>query len=271
MARTSFSGRTVMITGASCGIGAELARVFAAERARVALVARRADRLATLAGELADSGAPPPHVCVADLADPQACERVVAEVEAALGPIEVLVNNAGLGELGTFVQTDPDALQRMLDVNIAALTRLTRRVLPGMVERRAGWILNIASVAGFHPIPLMGVYAASKAYVISFSEMLHYETRPHGVHVCCVCPGTTDTEFFHRGGFEVHAGRIARGAVPVSRVAQTALAALQSGRMTVCCGFGARLRTWILVRCLPRRWVVDLVGSAVGVLRKPPR
>ena len=266
MARGFFADRTVLITGASSGIGAALARLFAADGARLALAARREDRLRALAQEIQQPGRPSPLVLVADLSDAAACDALCAAALRELGRVDVLVNNAGLGELGPLVELDPAAVQRMIDVNITALTRLTRALAPAMAARREGWIMNVASAAAFQPMPLMGVYAATKAYVLSFSESLHHELRSHGVRVCCACPGTTRTEFFERGGFERHHAKINRMAMPVEKVASMAYDALARGRMTKVTGLSTALQVW-LPRLFPRRAVVSAVGYALSKLR----
>jgi short-subunit dehydrogenase len=240
--------------------------------ARIALVARREDRLGALAGDLAPilatAGAPPAFVHVADLADPLACDAAAARVEGALGVVDVLVNNAGLGDLGPFSQAEPAAIERMIDVNILALTRLTRRFLPGMMERRQGWIMNIASAGGFHPMPLMAVYGAAKAYVISLSEALHIEARPAGVVVTCICPGTTRTEFFNRGGFDKNRDLLYRlGSASAEAVARSAVRALASGRMLKTHGAATAVQAWVLTRMFPRRATARLVGLALKLVR----
>jgi uncharacterized protein len=183
-----------LVTGASAGIGKELARRFARGGHDLVLTARRVDELQTLADELRTAGVAA-HVCPADLSDPVAPRTLFDEVAAAGLTVDVLVNNAGFGVYGPFVDADPDRLLAMLRVNVLALTDLTRLVIPGMVSRGRGRVLNVASTAAFQPGPLMAGYYATKAYVLSLSEALAHELRGTGVTVTCLCPGPTRTEF----------------------------------------------------------------------------
>ncbi len=188
-----------LVTGASSGIGRELARVFAGEGWDTVLVARRAELLHELAAELEGAGATA-HVLPADLADPDGAVRVFDEVAArGLSP-DALVNNAGLGSWGAFAETPWRAERDLLAVNVVALTELTKRFLPGFVERGHGRILNVASTAAFQPGPLMAVYFASKAYVLHLSLALADELRGTGVTVTTLCPGPTRTGFAETAG-----------------------------------------------------------------------
>jgi short-subunit dehydrogenase len=191
-----------VVTGASAGIGKELARRFAAGGHDLVLTARREDDLRHLAGELADAHKAACHVLPADLGKPTAPRQLFDDLSARGLVPDVLVNNAGFGVYGPFAAADPDRLLDMLRVNVVALTHLTRLVLPGMVERGRGRILNVASTAAFQPGPLMAGYYATKAYVLSLSEALAEETRGTGVTVTCLCPGPTRTEFVERAGME---------------------------------------------------------------------
>lgn len=213
-----FHGKTVLLTGASSGIGAALARQLAGEGARLVLVARRAERLDALAEALKAQGAGVTNI-VADLTEPDACERVIAEAQRAAGTIDILINNAGVGQYGRFVEQDASALDRMMTLNMTALVRLTRLTLPDMVSRQSGHIVNVASVAGHLPTPYMTVYGASKAFVLSFSLGLWAEVRRKGVGVTCICPGPVKTEFFDRGGFEQRGADFSRGALDADDLA----------------------------------------------------
>ena len=185
---------TALITGASSGIGFELARIFAANRHDVVLVARSEDKLRALARECERHGGKA-HVVPADLAGADAAQTVADSV-AALGlQIDILVNNAGFGVYGPFAATALERELESIQVNVVALTELTKRVLPAMIARRSGRILNVASTAGFLPGPLMAVYYATKAYVISFSEAIANELAGTGVTVTVLCPGPTATGF----------------------------------------------------------------------------
>ncbi len=176
---------TALVTGASGGIGLEIARVLAPDHDLV-LVARNAAKLDTLAAELGGA-----RVIAADLAEPGGVARIVADVS----DVDVLINNAGVGDFGPFADADADKTLGMIQLNITALTALTRAYLPGMLERGSGRIMNVASTASFQPGPLMAVYFASKAYVLSFSEAVAEEVRGSGVTVTALCPGPTESGF----------------------------------------------------------------------------
>jgi len=190
-----FHGCTALITGASSGLGAEFARQLAPHARSLILVARRVDRLETLKEELDRPGLTI-HCHAADLADEVQIEALLAALAASGEHVTLLVNNAGVGDHGYFEDSEWPRVEAMLDVNIKALTRLTHAVLPELVRAGRGAILNISSVASLLPLPKMGVYAATKAYVTSFSEALRAELRETGVSVTAVCPGPVDTEFF---------------------------------------------------------------------------
>ena len=185
-----------LITGASAGLGVEFARQLAKRGSRLVLAARREDRLEALAAELGNARA-----VATDLAEPGSTGRLMADIEAAGEHVELLVNNAGFGLKGRFAGLDAARQRQMIDLNIGALTDLCRAVAPGMIERKAGGILNVASTAAFQPGPGMAVYFATKAYVLSFTEALHEELKPHGIHVTALCPGPTRTEFGAVAGF----------------------------------------------------------------------
>jgi short-subunit dehydrogenase len=176
---------TALVTGASSGIGLEIARLLAPDYDLV-LAARSGDKLEQLANELGNA-----RVVAVDLIDPDGSRKLLAEVPA----VDVLVNNAGFAEYGPFADADEQKLEDMIELNVTALTRLTRAYLPGMLERGSGKIMNLASTASFQPGPLMAVYYATKAYVLSFSEALAEETRGSGVTVTALCPGPTTTNF----------------------------------------------------------------------------
>src|SRR5215831_12131459 len=187
---------SALITGASSGIGSEFARQLANRARSIVLVARRSERLADLRDELLNRNPKlEVHLCVVDLADKAQIELLIDSLARDKIDIDLLINNAGLGDSGPFVKSDPIRNEQMALVNIVALTSLTRQLLPQMIAKRRGGILNISSSAGFLPIPSDAVYAATKAYVTSFSEALRAELRGTGVSVCAVCPGPVVTEF----------------------------------------------------------------------------
>jgi short-subunit dehydrogenase len=185
-----------LITGASAGLGAEFARLCAARGEALVLVARRRDRLEALAAELGGA-----EVIAMDLSAAGAPQRLLAELGARRLHADVLINNAGFGLVGRFAALPLDRQREMIELNIRALTELTHLVLPGMIERRRGAILNIASTAAFQPGPGFAVYFASKAFVLSFTEALHEEMRGKGIKVSALCPGPTATEFGEVAGF----------------------------------------------------------------------
>lgn len=189
-------GCTALITGASAGIGREFARQLGGRAAALVLVARRKVRLEELRAELIGQH---PHLRVeirpTDLSRHEAIDELLAWSFAQSPAIDLLINNAGLGDLGTFATADPERVDQMMLVNIVALTRLTRGLLPAMIEQKRGAILNVSSSASFLPIPNFAVYAATKAYVTSFSEALRSELRDTGISVTALCPGPVRTEF----------------------------------------------------------------------------
>ncbi|HEY6066801.1 MAG TPA: SDR family oxidoreductase [Thermoanaerobaculia bacterium] len=190
---------TTLVTGASSGIGRELAILAAKERRDVVLVARRRELLEELAGELTSRYGVVAEIVAADVSEPGEPARIVTAAEKR-GPIEVLVNAAGLGVHGYFWETSPEQERETILVNVLALTELTKLCVVRMVERRSGRIINLASTAAFQPGPLMAVYYASKAYVLSFTEALAEELRETGVTATALCPGPTLTGFQAKAG-----------------------------------------------------------------------
>jgi short-subunit dehydrogenase len=190
-----FHGCTALITGASSGFGAEFARQLAPHARSLILVARRRERLGALHAELDRPGLTI-HCHIADLSDEVQTEAFLAALMASGERVSLLINNAGLGDHGLFENSDWPRVKAMLDVNICALTRLSHAILPDLVRAGRGAILNVSSVASFMPLPKLAVYAATKAYVTSFSDSLRAELRGTGVSVTALCPGPVDTEFF---------------------------------------------------------------------------
>ena len=188
-----------LITGASAGLGVDFARQLAARGQRLVLVARRKDRLDKLADELGNA-----RSVTADLSEAGAAEQLMAGLASNGEHVEVLVNNAGFGLTGRFADLGGARQRQMIDLNCGALVELAHAVLPGMIERKSGAILNVASTAAFQPGPGMAVYFATKAFVLSFSEALHEEVRKDGVVVSALCPGPTATEFGQVAGFNGH-------------------------------------------------------------------
>jgi short-subunit dehydrogenase len=188
--------KVALITGASAGLGVEFARQLSARGHRLVLVARRKERLESLAKELGNARA-----VAIDLSKANAAVKLMADLNDAGEEVETLVNNAGFGLIGAFAELDAKRQRQMIDLNVGTLTDLCRAVAPQMMKRKSGGILNVASTAAFQPGPRMAVYFATKAFVLSLSEALHEELKPHGVRVTCLCPGPTHTEFGEVAGF----------------------------------------------------------------------
>ncbi len=256
------STETVLITGASSGIGLEMARLFAAQGKQLVLVARREDLLGSLAEELRQKHQISVTVLVADLADRAAPRQIVQALSAQGVAVDVLVNNAGFGLLGDHASLD---LQRQLDmvqVNVSALMHLTHLLLPGMMARNRGGVLNVASTAAFQAGPGMAVYYASKAFVLSYTEALHEELRHTRLRVSCLCPGPTHTEFVEVAGMQ-GVGTFKLGAQSAMEVARFGLSAFQANRAVAISGRKNALAAF-LVRFTPRlvlRKVVRLLQS----------
>ncbi len=243
-----------LITGASAGIGRELARVLAVDHDLI-LTARREAELRALAEELNDAKC---LVVPADLADPAGPKKLFEATAAAGWPVDVLVNNAGFGDIGPFADADPAKLQRMIQVNVTAFTELLERVLPGMKSRGRGRILNVGSVAGFQPGPMMAVYYASKAYVNSLSQALACELEGTGITVTCLCPGPTDSEFGAVAGFQPSKDFSVGMRMTSRQVAEAGVKALRRGTVLVTPGWRNRLLIF-LQRFAPRYAVIRTV------------
>jgi uncharacterized protein len=252
-----WQGKWALITGASAGIGMALARELAAGGTNLVLTARRRDRLAGLAGELSAKHKIRTLVCVADLAHalgPQEIFSFTADKKIA---IDLLVNNAGFGAYGEFQKTSIDRLVEMTQVNVTAVVHLTHLFLPGMIERRGGDILILASTAAFQPVPYISTYAATKAFDLMFAEGLAEELRQYGVRVCALCPGSTESEFHQVAGQRQHTSRPPETA---EKVAHVGLQALAAGKTHVISGFS----NWLgaeTVRVVPRRTVARIVAA----------
>jgi short-subunit dehydrogenase len=250
---------TVLVTGASSGIGRELARCFAADGSRLVLVARSGGALETLADELRKAHKVDARVLVADLALPDAPTRLLKQLHHHGLKVDVLVNNAGFGAQGRFAELLLDRQLQMVQVKITALTHLTRLLLPGMIERRRGGVLNVASTAAFQPGPQMAVYSATKAYVLSFGEALAEEVAGTGVTVTALCPGPTETGFGDAA--QMKDSRLFRlGRMSAQKVAEIGHQAFRRGRVVVVPGLRNRLLAFS-VRFSPRSVARKIAGA----------
>src|SRR5271157_465126 len=244
---------TTLITGASGGIGYELARLFARDHHNLVLVARNADKLAQVANELQLLGVTVKTIAL-DLASPPAPKFLFDQLQRQSIAVDILINNAGFGSFGEFAQMPEEEILGQISLNIIALTDLTRLFLPPMVARRSGRIMNVASTAGFQPGPLMAVYYATKAYVISFSEAIANELRDSGVTVTCFCPGATHTGFAKRAGTEKSRLFKQLGGMSAEKVALDGYRALMEGRTLAISG----AHNWVVaqsIRFAPRKMV----------------
>ena len=248
---------TALITGASSGIGAEFARVFAARGHDLILVARRRDALEAIAGQVEGRHRVRAVVMPFDLAEQDAPARLFEAVHGAGLQVDILVNNAGFGLAGEFAETDIERELEMIQVNVVALTQLTKLFLGPMLQRRSGGILNVASVAGLFPGPLRSVYYATKAYVLSFTEAIAEELRDSGVTVTALCPGPVATEFHGiSGGTAESFGP--KSIADVSEVARFGYRALQAGTRVAVPGVQNKIVVQAR-RLAPRRLVTRLV------------
>jgi uncharacterized protein len=251
--------QTALVTGASRGIGERLARRLAADGSDLVLVARRAEPLQVLAATLRSAHQVSVEVLTADLASPAGLAAIEARLSDPARPVELLVNNAGLGVEGAFADLAAARAQEQIAVNVTAVVRLTRAALPGMLGRRHGGVLNVSSVAGFYPSPGAAVYGASKAFVTSFSESLAAELKGRGVHVTALCPGLTRT----RARDEAVSGPAALAWLDADKVAAAGLEAVAAGRVLAVPG--AQYKSALsLTRVIPRA----VVRSAATAVRR---
>jgi len=246
-----------VITGASAGIGVALARVFAQHGHELALVARREDRLNSLADDIAATGARRPIVIVLDLLQPGAAQRINEALLAQGAESQFVVNNAGFGIVGLASARDRDEQLQMIDLNVRVLTELSLAFVESL-ERRRGGLLNVGSMAGFLPGPGMAVYYATKAYVLSFTEALHSELKPRGIRVAVLCPGPVPTEFAERAGLSKRSQQPSILTQSAETVARVGYDGLMDGHRTIVPGTVNRLIT-VLIRIIPRRFILGLV------------
>jgi short-subunit dehydrogenase len=253
-----------LITGASSGIGADLARETAKDGYDVVLAARRLEPMRVLARELETYGASA-TIVAADLSKPEGPAVLVREIEQRSLAVDLLINNAGLGYHGAFAESDTTRIGEMLQVNIVALTELTRLILPAMIARKRGRVMLLASTASFQPGPQMAVYCATKAYVLSFGEAIAYELRDSGVTVTTVCPGATETGFSRVAGTEnVALLRSAMSSLMSSaEVARIGYRGTKAGRRVVITGLMNRIMA-SAARISPHAMVLPLANSLMS-------
>jgi uncharacterized protein len=243
-----------LVTGASAGLGVEFARQLSKRGHRLVLAARRKERLEELATELGNARA-----VAIDLSKSNAAAKLMAGLEANGETVDLLVNNAGFGLIGRFAALDGKRERQMIDLNVGALTDLCRAVAPAMIERKSGAILNVASTAAFQPGPKMAVYFATKAFVLSLTEALHEELKPHGIKVSCLCPGPTRTEFGEVAGFGGNR-LFDRIAMRADKVVEIGLVGLDANRPVVVTGWLNKLGA-TSTRFAPRSVVRKIAGS----------
>jgi short-subunit dehydrogenase len=251
------TNQTALITGASAGLGYEFAKLFARDKYNLVLVARSGPKLAELAEELRQRHGVSVKTIPLDLGLPRAAQDLFEETQRAGLHVDILVNNAGYGKSGEFAAIPLEEDYGQIQLNVTALTLLTKLYLGPMLERRSGKIMNVASTAAFQPGPLMAVYYATKAYVLSFSEAIAEELRNSGVQVTCFCPGATLTEFQKRA--ETENSRLFKQLAPMDAktVADDGYRALMAGKSLAISGF----KNWLVaesVRFAPRKWVTAI-------------
>ena len=250
MMAAEWRGKWALVTGASAGIGEALAEELAAGGANLVLTARRKDRLEALAQRLTASYKIQTQVFLADLADPSAPEKILAFTRNKGIEIDLLINNAGFGKYGEFHSVPKERLLEMVQVNCSAAGHLTHLFVQGMVARRRGDILILASTASFQAVPYISTYAATKAFDLLFAEGLAEELKPYGIRVCALCPGSTESEFHVVAGQD----KYIRRAETAQKVARTGLKALAAGKSYVISGLGNYLGAHG-ERLVPRRFV----------------
>ena len=252
--------KTALITGASNGIGKELAYLMAQDKVNLVLVARSIDKLQEIAAEIKSKFNIEVETIQSDLSDPQAAKKIFDLVTNKGIFVDVLVNNAGFGDLDKFSVAKLSKYENMLNLNILALTQLTALFSEKMKEQKTGHILNVASTAAFQPLPYFSVYAATKAYVLSFSEALHYELMNYGVNVSVLCPGPTDTGFAQAADIKSAAMfDEKKGGMSAQKVAQIAYKKLKKRKMTIVTGFLNKLNAYFSPKMPARCFVPKLM------------
>jgi len=246
--------KVALVTGASAGLGVEFARQLSKRGYRLVLAARRKERLDELAKELGNARA-----VAIDLSKANATSKLMDDLTASGETVDLLVNNAGFGLIGQFAELDAKRERQMIDLNVGVLTELCRAVAPDMIKRKSGGIINVASTAAFQPGPKMAVYFATKAFVLSLTEALHEELKPHGIRVSCLCPGPTRTEFGDVAGFGGN-GLFDRVAMSAAEVVETGLKGLDSNHAVVVPGWTNKVVA-ASTRFAPRPIVRKIAGA----------
>ncbi len=259
--------KTALVTGASGGIGYELASLLARNNYNLVLTARREDRLREIQSDFERRYDIQVTVIPKDLSRPEAPDEIYSQISADGITVDVIINDAGFGNYGMFAETDWKKEARMLQLNVIALTHLTKLFLPGMLKRWSGKILNLASVAAFMPGPMMAVYYASKAYVLSFSEAIAYELRGTGVTVTVLCPGPTDTGFYKAASLEKSQLFRRLQVADARKVAEFGYHAMLAGKPVAVYGF-LNAASVFIHRFLPRKTVTSMVNFIQKERRK---
>jgi len=259
---------TALITGASAGIGAAFAQELAARRMNLVLVARSEAKIQQLAQQLQAQYKIQVDFLAQDLTEPSAAKAVFDAVTQKGLTIDLLINNAGFGDYGSFAELDGEQQVKMIQLNILALVDLTHHFLPGMRQRRSGSIINMASTAAFQPMPYFSVYAASKAFVLSFSEAMWAENNSYGVRVLAVCPGPTETKFFQDANFPRFLASVAaKNYTSTDVVVREALQALEKNQSTIVPGAIGNQLVANIHRFLPRETLASLWKTILGASR----
>jgi uncharacterized protein len=255
--------KTALITGASGGIGLELARLFARDHYNLVVVARKTEKLEELKRELTAAHGIQVHVLTVDLALPDSAMIVFNQLNRENLIPDCLINNAGFGDFGFFWETNWQKTAEMIQLNITTLTQLTRLILPQMLKNKNGRIMNIASTAGFLPGPLMAVYYATKAYVLSFTEALANELNGTGVQICAFCPGPTTTGFQEAAGMSGARLKRLKAMMPAAAAAHYGYHSMFKGKSIILPGFFNKL-TPVMVRLFPRKIMTQMIRSLSG-------
>lgn len=255
--KMDYESKTAVVTGASSGIGVEYAKELAKRGANLVLVARRKEALEQLSGQLSEEFGVSVTTVALDLSSPNSGSKLLAELKAMNVEPDILINNAGFGTSGRLAREDRDKIKDEITLNVVTLTDLTQAVLPGMLKRDSGAIVNIASTAAFQPVPGMAVYAATKAFVLSFTSAVWGETKDTGVRVLAVCPGATATEFF-----DVAGAKPSSALAPASDVISATFKALDAAKSSPAVIVGGRNRRMsTLSRFMPSKMVIGVAAK----------